>query len=339
MRKLTGLLFVIVAIVAIYLKWMGIKENKVALKEIEKGQQELSQQLAETMSDVHEVQPSVTNPRGILLKEGVLLHTIKSDNVGLSPEGGGIGPGAIMFDDQGRMIIVDRLRDRVTTLNEKGEIVTLAEISSENILKGAGVDSDGELFLLTGNDKLTISKINREGEKSVVASEIFSDIMNGHIVHLKDDATYLIGLTKTIVVDQEGKSSTLYGAPSWDGKESFDIELDDTGAPVVTFRDQKGAPLKTEKEVGHYGNVRQLQPFKNGYLVVYESDPLESEFHLNNPFYTVQIRDASGRVLQEANVPKKGTHSVDFPIAVDQQGQIIQMVADENEVKIESYSF
>ncbi|GAB4419667.1 MAG: hypothetical protein OHK0056_29910 [Bacteriovoracaceae bacterium] len=84
MRKLTGLLFVIFAIVAIYLKWMGIKENKVALKEIEQGQQELSQQLAETKSDVQEVQPSVSNPLGILLKEGVLLHTIKSENVGLS---------------------------------------------------------------------------------------------------------------------------------------------------------------------------------------------------------------------------------------------------------------
>lgn len=340
MKRLPFILLLVVVIAAIALKWSGIIENKEAIKEIEASTDALQNaNNLEVASNDSSSQISLDNPKGIQFKTAVQTIKISGENIGLSPEGGGIGPGGIVFDESGQLIIFDRLRDRITSVKEDGSVEVLHQIDSNDLLKGAEVNEAGDLLVLTGSEKLKLVKIDKEGNKKIVAEGVDTDIMNGYLVHEKANSTYLIGLTQTMVLEEGKEARKMYGAPSFDGKESFDIELDEQGTPVMTFRDNSGAPLKTEKEQGHYGNVRQLQPYKNGFLVVFESDPNESEFHFKNPFYTVQLRDANGRIINEMNVAKKGSHSVDFPIAVKSDGTVVQVVAEENEVTMESYQF
>jgi len=336
--KKSALIIISVALVFVLLiKWSNIFDERGETKKIKS--LTTTEGSAEEKSSPRDVLPTVDNPKAIAIKKGKVIATFNGEQVGLSPEGGGIGPAGISYDENGRPMIWDRLRDRIITFNEKGEVKTLAEISSSEILKGAGSALDGGVLALIGSDRLSLLHFNEAGERSELAKEIATENMNAYTIVDREEGTYLIGLTQTLKIGKKGEVTQTYGVPTIDGNEYFDVELNNDGASVITFRDKAGAPLKTEVEVSHYGNVRQLTPFRNGYLVVFESDPTESDFHLNNPFYTVQLRDSAGRIINEANVPKKGTHSVDWPISVKPDGTIVQAAANDNEVMLEEYSF
>lgn len=335
-KTIIGLVSFLILFVLLY-KWSNIFEtrdqsdqNSNSIKSVSKDQEPLSPR---------DVRPSIDNPKAIAIQSGKVTVTFSGEQVGLSPEGGGIGPAGLSYDENGRPMIWDRLRDRIISYNDKGEVISLAEIASSELLKGAGSAIDGGVLTLIGSDKLQLLHFNEKGERSELVKDISTENMNAYYILDKEEGTYLIGLTQTLKISKQGEVSQTYGVPTADSSEYFDVELNSDGVPVITFRDLKGAPLKTEVEAGHYGNVRQLNPVRNGYLVVFESDPTESDFHLNNPFYTVQVRDNSGRIINETNVPKKGTHSVDWPISIKPDGTIVQIIANDNEVTLEEYSF
>jgi len=335
--KKTALIILSLALAfVLIIKWSNIFEERGGSQ---KNKELTSVESSNDVTSPRDVLPTVDNPRGIAIKSGKVVATFSGEQVGLSPEGGGIGPAGISYDENGRPLIWDRLRDRIISFNEKGEVKTLAEISSSELLKGAGSALDGGILALIGSDRLSLLHFNEAGERSELAKDIATENMNAYNIVDREDGTYLIGLTQTLKIGKKGEVFQTYGVPTLDGNEYFDVELNSDGASVITFRDKVGTPLKTEVEVGHYGNVRQLTPYRNGYLVVFESDPTESDFHLNNPFYTVQLRDSSGRIINEANIPKKGTHSVDWPVSVKPDGTIVQAIANDNEVILEEYSF
>lgn len=277
---------------------------------------------------------------GPVALEGKRVAHLKSDEVGHSPESGGIGVAGISPGRDGRVMVWDRFNDAFYLVDELGGKELLYRMSeADEYMKGATLGRDGEFIGLVGNTSLTLIRQGPDGSLERLELGIEPDYLNAFRLEPYGDSVALYGVEENYLVGPDGRVEPFYGALVGDEGLKFDMILNDDQHPVLTIRDAESAPINTVTLNEPFGSVQGVYSMAGGNAVaILESDPFASEENRENPYYTVQIYNQSGEKLREETIPMQPGFPIDQPIAVQEDRLYYTVQHPNGELEVFEYS-
>lgn len=247
---------------------------------------------------------------------GETIAKLAAGDVGFEQEGGGIGVAGITYDPSGRIVILDRFKREIYTVNDRGEKSILMEFDENDVLKGIGFNESGEMHVLVGMAELDLVTVDSHGNERRKNISLKPEHLNAMRVHAQEDRIYFFGQDKTYEFSND-TINEYYGTPIGFDDRVLDVTLTESGSPVLTLRDKDGTPFENFELEGSHGSIQGVYPSEGETnVIIFESDPFQSDFNARNPHFTINRVSERGEVLSEIIIPFDSELIIDQPIEI-----------------------
>ena len=322
-------------------------ESKPSQGEVAGFAQEQSRSEQKKLSSKDEDSSSLTTDSKILATktkrkaQGKVISTSRVGSgigeIGLTEEGGGIGPTSFSVTDEGLVLVMDRMNDRILS-GVDGNLDTLVDLKGK-FLKGMTMDDSDNLRVLTGNDTLVLESFTQDGEKLEGVNPTFKPVhLNGMDVRKVGDNLLISGAVENYSVNAEGVINEVPGIPlksdlALEKAAFLETSASEQGdAVVLTFRNEESAPVAQREIKGDFGGILGTFPTESGNTVI------AVESMGDNPSISFITVNAKGEVLDHLEVADKGDFLVDQKTQVSKDGcKAFQMSAEKEKVEVIEY--
>jgi hypothetical protein len=275
------------------------------------------------------------------MSEGKTISSVKAGSgigeIGITEEGGGVGPTSFSITDNGVVLVLDRMNDRILS-GEDGNLDTLIDLKGK-FLKGMTTDENGDLRVLTGNDTLVLESFSQDGQKLEGVSPTFKPVhLNGMDIRKVGDELLISGAVENYSVNGEGVINELPGVPlksdlALERASFLETSASEKGdAILLTFRNEDSAPVAQKEIKGDFGGILGTFPTKSGNTV------MAVESMGGSPSISFITLNPQGEVVDHLEVADKGEYLVDQKTQVSGDGcKAFQMSAGKEKVEIIEY--
>lgn len=240
------------------------------------------------------------------------------NQLGISEEGGGNGPGGFVTTKDGETLIMDMMNDRISSYKD-GKLQPIVDLKGK-LIKGLAY-YDGELYVATGNTKRNVEVYGLDGQlKKTINTNIDTGYLNPLRMEVTESTITTTGYEKTWESDHKGNTVEMYGTPV--GDKLIDPTVDEKGNVTINIRNSDGTPNRSIKEKGNFGAVKMIQEQNDGgYIAVYETNPEGP--HSDNPYYVSVKRDKNHNIVSTGTIPMGGgDYDVVQDLEVSKDGKI-----------------
>lgn len=262
----------------------------------------------------------------------------QEDQLGIEPDGFGIGPLAFSFLPNGQLLFLDQENKRIAV--QDGESLRSLIKIPQGYIKGLSADGNGHIYVLMGDSTYVLHKYTEAGE--LVEKTPLPDVpvrhQNAAYVMVKEPFLYIVAQDRTYQLFHKKLVRTVSGVPLGESDLYVDaFKVDDRKFGVV-FRDGHSAPVETFFIERNHASVEAIfTDAQERIYLIFESDPYANDYNRSNPHFVVEVFRRDGTKITDRKIRMDDEYHADVRIFVNQQGELFQMIPGATSVQVKKY--